>query len=174
MKSDSKARYGTISRLFHWVIALLVLWQAMKVFDRINDGEHWVGQVLVPWHISIGVLILLLMVLRIVWALRNRGSRPSAPPALLGFLAKAGHLTMYVLLVLLPVTGISFMIGEGYGLTVFGMELLARGKEIPWLAAIGALHSPIALLLLATVAGHVLMGFWHHFVRKDGLLRRML
>src|SRR5690554_6177966 len=66
---DTKQRYGLVSRLFHWGVALLVLWQVMKIFDRINDGEHWVGQNLVPWHVSIGSLLLVLIVLRIVWAL---------------------------------------------------------------------------------------------------------
>ena len=79
MKSDTPQRYGTLSRLFHWAIAVLVFWQALKIFDRIDDGEHWVGQTLVPWHISIGVLVLLLVVPRIAWALRNQGNRPPAP-----------------------------------------------------------------------------------------------
>src|SRR5690606_33453922 len=68
MSRDTRQRYGTISRFFHWAIALLVAWQALKLFDRIDDGEHWVGQTLVPWHVSIGVLVLLLVVPRIVWA----------------------------------------------------------------------------------------------------------
>lgn len=174
MKSDSKIRYGTVSRFFHWVIAVLVLWQALKVFDRINDGEHWVGETLVPWHISIGALILVLVVSRLVWTLCNRGKRPPAPPGVLGFLAKTGHIIIYVALVFLPIAGISFMIGKGHGLSVFGIELVSRGSEIPWLAAIGELHSPVALFLLAVLAGHVVMAFWHQFVRKDGLLRRML
>ncbi|MDV6316440.1 cytochrome b [Idiomarina sp. HP20-50] len=174
MKSDSIERYGTVSRFFHWVIATLVLWQAMKVFDRINDGEHWVGETLVPWHISIGALILVLVLLRIVWASRNLSNRPPAPPGVLGVLARAGHIIIYIALVFLPIAGMSFMIGKGHGLTIFGMELVSRGTEIPWLAAIGELHSPVALFLLAVLAGHVVMAFWHQFVRKDGLLRRML
>ncbi len=176
MKSDTPQRYGTLSRLFHWAIAVLVFWQALKIFDRIDDGEHWVGQTLVPWHISIGVLVLLLVVPRIAWALRNQGNRPPGPqPAWLGFLAKAGHVALYAALVLMPVTGISIMIGNGYGLTVFGMELVAGGGEIPWLATFGGtLHSPVAWLLLAMIAGHVVMALWHHFVRRDGVLRRML
>lgn len=57
MKDDSKARYGTISRILHWGMAFLIFWQALKIFDRIDDGEHWVGETLVPWHVSIGTLL---------------------------------------------------------------------------------------------------------------------
>ena len=176
MRRDTPERYGTVSRVFHWSIALLVAWQALKIFDRIADGEHWVGQTLVPWHISVGVLVLLLVVPRIVWALRNRGNRPPAPPPpALGFLARAGHVALSAALVLMPVTGIGIMIGNGYGLSVFGIELVAGGAKIPWLAAFGgAVHSPLAWLLIAMVIGHAAMALVHHFVKKDGVLRRML
>ena len=67
------------------------------------------------------------------------------------------------------------MLGNGYGLTVFGMELVAKGDGIPWLAAFGrAVHSPLAWLLVAMVIGHAGMALVHHFVKRDGVLRRML
>src|SRR5690606_22595507 len=144
MSRATRERYGTVSRLLHWGAPVLVAWQALKLFDRIDDGEHWVGQTLVPWHISIGVVILLLMVVRIAWALRNRGHRPPAPPPkMLGAVAKAGHVALYAALVLMPVTGMAIMIGNGYGLAVFGVQLVPGGTDIPWLATFGgALHSP--------------------------------
>ena len=176
MKPDTPERYGTISRLLHWGMAVLVIWQVLKVFDRIDDGEHWVGQTLVPWHVSIGTLILLLVLIRIGWALRNRRQRPPAPqPPLLGFVARAGHVLLYVALVAMPVTGISLLVGNGFGLEAFGLQLIPRGEEIAWLAALGSnLHVPLAWLLIVLVVGHLGAALWHHFVRRDGVLRRML
>lgn len=175
MSRDTRERYGTVSRIFHWLMALLVVWQGLKIFDRIDDGEHWVGQTLVPWHISIGTLVLVLVVFRIAWALKNRHRRPPAPPPpMLGFLARSGHVALYAGMVLMPLTGISLMIGNGYGLTAFGIEIVPSGGELPWLADIGTLHPPIAWLLLALIVGHVVMALVHHFIRKDGVLRRML
>ena len=175
MKPDTPARYGTLSRLLHWGMALLVVWQALKIFDRIGEGEHWVGQTLVPWHVSVGVLVLLLALPRIAWAIRNRENRPPAPPAALGFLARAGHIALYAALLLMPLTGIAIMLGNGYGLSAFGLELVPAGDGIPWLADLGgALHSPLAWLLIAMVIGHAGMALVHQFVWKDGLLRRML
>ena len=176
MSPDTRQRYGTVSRVFHWGMALLVAWQALKFFDRIDDGEHWVGQTLVPWHVSIGTLILLLVVLRILWALKQRNNRPLAPPPpLVGFLAKAGHFALYAALVLMPLTGIAILVGNGYGLKAFGVELIARGEKIEWLAELGgSLHSPVAWLLLLMLVGHGGMALVHHFIRKDDVLRRML
>lgn len=176
MRHDTPERYGTLSRLFHWGMALLVLWQGLKFFDRINDGEHWVGQNLVSWHVSIGTLLLLLIVLRLIWALRQRRNRPVAPPPpLMAFLARAGHFLLYAGLLLMPITGITYLVGAGYGLTAFGITLIPGGDEIPWLASIGgSLHSPIAWLLFIMIIGHAGMALVHHFIKKDDVLRRML
>ena len=173
MNNDTKQRYGSISRIFHWGMTVLIGWQLLKFFDRIADGEHWVGETLVPWHISIGTLLLLLVVLRILWVARQRGHRPEPDPAT-AFLVKGGHFLLYAGMVLMPVTGILTMLGNGYGLTAFGIQLAAQGGEIPWMASVGSLHSPIAWLLLILVAGHIGIALLHHFVKNDGVLRRML
>lgn len=176
MTPDTPERYGTVSRLLHWGMALLVFWQVLKVFDRINDGEHWVGRTLVPWHVSIGSLILVLVLLRIAWALSHRRQRPPPPPPpLLGRVARAGHVLLYAGLVLMPLTGISLLVGNGYGLKAFGLQLIPAGGEIPWLASLGStLHVPLAWLLIVLVAGHLGAALWHRFVRRDGVLQRML
>lgn len=174
MKGDSKERYGSVSRWLHWGMAFLIGWQMLKFFDRIADGEHWVGQTLVPWHISIGSLLMLLIVVRILWAASQRKHRPEQDPAT-AMLVKAGHGLLYLGMLLLPLTGIMTMVGKGYGLKVFGVQLIARGGgEIGWMAGLGSLHSPIAWGLLVMVIGHVGIALLHHFVKKDGVLRRMV
>lgn len=172
--NDSKQRYGAITRCLHWGMGLLIIWQFMKFFDRINDGEHWVGQTLVSWHISIGSVLLVLVVLRLIWAARQRHNRPEQDPAT-AFLVKAGHGLLYACMLLLPITGVMIMVGNGYGWAPFGMELVAGdGPEIDWMATLGSVHSLIAWCLLILVVGHVLIALAHHFVKKDGVLKRML
>ena len=87
---------------------------------------------------------------------------------------KAGHFLMYAAMALLPVTGVLTMLGNGYGLKVFGLQLAAKGDEIDWMIAVGSLHSPIAWALLVMVVGHIGIALVHHFVKKDGVLQRML
>ncbi|MCZ4127931.1 cytochrome b [Stutzerimonas balearica] len=169
---DSAKRYGLVSRVLHGVMGLLILWQLLKFFDRIAEGEHWVGQTLVPWHLSIGALLLLLAVLRTGWALSQLPSRPRHDPAT-AWLVKAGHLALYLAMLALPVTGVLYMLGNGYGLEVFGMPLAAKGDEIAWMAALGSLHSPLAWLLLMLLAGHIGAALYHRLVKRDDILQRM-
>lgn len=89
MTFDARKRYGTVTEAFHWLMALLVGWQLLKFGDRIAEGEHWVGQTLVPWHVSVGVLMLVLVVPRTVWALSQRRRRPLHDPAM-AFFVKPG------------------------------------------------------------------------------------
>lgn len=173
MINDSTERYGSISRFFHWLMAFLIGWQLLKFFDRIADGEHWVGQVMVPWHISIGTVALVLVVLRMSWAVRQKNNRPAQGPATAA-LVKVGHFLLYAGMFLMPVTGIFTMLGNGYGWAPFGIDLVAKGNEISWMASFGRLHSPIAWTLLVLIVGHVGAALLHHVVKRDGILRRIL
>ena len=171
--NDSSQRYGGISRLLHWSMALLIGWQLLKLGDRINDGEHWIGQTLVPWHVSIGSLLLILIGVRLLWALSQRQQRPQ-PVGPTAPLVKAGHGLLYASMLLMPLTGLCVMLGNGYGLKVFGVQLLAKtGLKTDWLISLGNLHSPLAWLLLALVVGHIGAALFHHFIKKDDTLKRM-
>ncbi len=171
--NDSTHHYGAVTRVLHWATALLILSQFLKFGDRINDGEHWIGQTLVPTHISLGLLVLALVVFRVVWAIRQRSQRPQheGPTTLL---VKGGHGLLYLSMLLMPLTGILYMVGNGYGLGAFGVQLIEKsGAETGWMLALGSLHSPIAWLFLVLVTGHIAAALYHHFVVKDDTLRRM-
>lgn len=173
MINDSRDKYGSVSRVFHWLMTLLILWQFLKLGDRISEGEHWIGQTLVPWHVSLGVLLFVLVVLRIVWFVRQYKQRPLHDPATAS-LVKSGHLALYVCMVLMPITGLLYMLGNGYGLKVFGAQWVAKGPEIDWAASIGSLHSPLAWLTVILVLGHTAAALYHHYVKRDDIMRRMM
>lgn len=177
MKRNRKVqeRYDPLSRFFHWSVAFLIGWQLLKFFDRIAEGEHWVGQTLVSWHVSIGMLLFILIAARIAWALKRMDERPAPDPAT-AFAVNSGHFLLYVGMALMPITGVLAMVGKGHGLAAFGIELVARraeGDEIAWMASLGSMHSPIAWVLLVLVVGHIAMALHHHFIKRDGTIRRM-
>lgn len=172
MLKDSASRYGLISRLLHWVMALLVIQQFFKLADRIDEGEHWLGETFGSYHGSIGLCVLLLVVLRLVWVLTQR-QRPQGQGAT-AMLARVGHWLLYLSMLALPLSALALMIGNGYGVRFFDLELVARGGEkVEWLATLGSLHSPLALLFLALVLGHIGAALYHHFVLRDDTLKRM-
>jgi cytochrome b561 len=174
MRNDTPTRYGSTSRFLHWLIAVLVIWQLLKLGDRIGEGEHWIGQTLVPWHVSIGTLILLLAIVRLAWSLSQRGHRPQPPAGSSALAVRGGHFLLYAALLALPVTGTLYLMGHGYPLEAFGVQLIAGGDKQGWAHTIGEWHAPIAWLLLILAIGHIGMALIHHFIKRDDTLRRML
>ncbi len=167
-------RYGRPARFFHWIMAVLIVMQFFKLGDRIDEGEHWLGQTIVPWHISVGSVLLVLIILRLISTLSSRDQRPAhvGPTALL---VKGGHWLLYACMVIMPITGMLTMLGNGYGLNVFGVQLATKTEvETEWMATLGSVHSPIAWLFVVLVVGHIIAAFYHHFVKKDDTMRRMV
>jgi cytochrome b561 len=162
----------------HWLIAVLLIFMLFFGGDLMKGekGGSFLGPSL---HASIGSAILVLSVLRLVWRLYNP---PPAYPASMApweqMAAKTTHLLFYVLLIGMPLTGWlatpKFLSEEGamMGLTVFGAFPLpgAPNLGLP-MKAIHDLGSNFGIALLAL---HVLAALKHHFVNRDGVLRRML
>ncbi|GAA3903236.1 cytochrome b [Halomonas piscis] len=172
---DTRRRYGAVSLLFHWAMALLIIAQFMALGGYINDGEHWIGNTIVPWHVDIGLLLLVLVSLRVLWMLGQREHRPELRGRhAMQLMAKGGHLLLYVCMILMPVTGILIMVGEGHSLGFFGLQLLAeRETEMSWAIMLGESHAPISWLFVALVLGHLGAALYHHFVKHDDTLQRM-
>lgn len=173
MMVDKQHEYGLVSKLFHWVTAFLVAWQFAKFFDRVGGGEHWVADNIVSFHISIGSIFLVLVFARVIWALSQRVNRPVNPHAH-NKLVTFGHVSLYLMMVLMPLLGIAVMVGNGYGLAVFGCQIIAPGDEIAFLIQLGQLHSPLAWLFLIAVLGHAAMAIKHHVMDDKKVLRSML
>lgn len=174
MLNDSQQRYGLITRFFHWFMAVLVLQQFFKFADYINDGEHWLGETFGPYHSSIGALIMVLMLARLFWAKSQQSRRPHVA-GMLGKIARSSHRIMYFCLLVMPPLGVLYIYGKGYPVKLFGMTLLDKpAGETAWMITLGELHAVLALLLVGLVVAHIAGATYHHFIRRDDTLKRMV
>ena len=172
---DSLAGYGLISRALHWSMAGLFAWQLATSVLHWRDEESSLVKALFWSHRTVGVLILLLVFTRGVWAIANLRSRPAHAPGLLGRTAALGQLAMYVLMITVPAIALVRAYANGRGYRWLGVELLpVTGEKQAYLAAVAnALHGPLGWSLYALVLGHVAMALVHHFVFRDGTFVRM-
>ena len=92
-------------------------------------------------------------------------------------LAKAMHWSLYTLLVLQPILGISqAMFITEYDVVAFGVmdySSLAAADE-DRVVFFHVLHSINATVLSVLVLCHIAAGLYHHFYQKDNVLKRML
>ncbi|RZI71377.1 MAG: cytochrome b [Variovorax sp.] len=173
------SRYAASSRWLHWLTALLLvaviplgIW--IGFFEPADQGFKLR---LYNLHESLGVLVFLLVLLRIV----NRRRNPPPPlpgdmPALMRFAAHATHIGLYALLILMPLTGFFATNAWGFPLSLFGVLPIPSplGKDEAIAKVLSLLHLCGAVAIGLLILGH-LAGVVHHtFIRRDGLLRRML
>ena len=112
----------------------------------------------------VGGLLLWLVRLRAACALLNAGQRP---PRLSGA-AHLGHLVLYALMFAVPIIALVRQYGSGRPFAPFGIPLISARPDdkIDWMVQLGGLlHGELAWVLVALVAGHVAMVWWH---RRQG------
>lgn len=169
---DTHIRYGVMSRLLHWGMALLFAWQftsatAHWLFpDTPFEAFFW------STHYPVGVLLLTLVILRAIWALVNASLRPPS----LSFMAMLGHLALYSLMIAVPTIAIIRQYGSGRSLEVFGITLMSgfEGEEITWMTVLGGLlHGELGWALLVLIAGHIVMAILHRKLTHHDVLTRM-
>jgi cytochrome b561 len=156
------ARYSAIQIALHWAVFVLVVVQLLTgdmMADYFHDltraGEQRPEMGSAVWHMVSGIMIFVFMLTRL--ALRFiLGVPPSKAdsPGWDKVLSKLNHWLFYVVLLAMPLVGLSAYL-------------------IPS-RALGELHENTVPLLLALVALHLLGVVYHQFIRKDGLIRRML
>jgi len=125
-------------------------------------------------HKSIGVTLLALIAFRIFWRLTHR------PPALLDSLsaaekkvATAGHHTLYLMMVLVPVSGVLMTLYSKFGLKWFGMDVFA-GLDNPVMRdTFKEAHELLGVVMITVIGLHVLGAIKHKVINKDGTMDRM-
>lgn len=183
--------YTPAARKFHWLIALLILIQfpiGLYMTYRGNDMETvndkgetvkgvWDGvtNTLYSSHKALGLTILALVLLRLIYRLSNGAPRsdPSVPPALTG-VAHLVHWSIYLLLLAVPTLG---LLGIYFGdyLDIFSIKLPQLvTKDSKFAETLFEYHEVAAFILIALVVLHVGAAIFHHFVRRDRVVERMV
>lgn len=175
---NTSSRYGLVSILMHWVVAL-------AVFGLFALGFWMVGlSYYDPWrqtapdlHKSIGVVLFSLMLLRVLWRLFNP-SLEALPNhgAMTRLASKAGHGLLYLGLFGVMISGYLISTADGRGIDVFGLfsvpatlSGIANQEDIA-----GAVHEYLAWGLVIFAGLHGLAALKHHFIDRDRTLVRML
>jgi cytochrome b561 len=181
MLTNSADRYGLVSRLLHWLMALLILAMiGIGAYMADLDKEDPLRTQLYTLHKEIGVTILVLAVLRILWILM---SRPPVLPAALQrwevILAKSTVGLLYLLMLATPMAGYLMTNTAGQPISYFGLfdlpALLGENHDLH--ETLEEVHEFLAFTILALVGLHALGALKHRFVDKDpgaDVLRRML
>ena len=170
--------YTNVQKVVHWAVFLLVLgvYGLTYLEELFPRGDP--GRALVWWfHVSFGMLLFVMVIIRL--GLRLTLGTPGLPIEMSEFerwAAKIAHLLLYALLVAIPVLGILLTWYRGDALSFFGLFTIPApvSPDRETARLIRELHSLCANLILILAGVHAAAALWHHFIRKDDVLRRML
>jgi len=178
MRLNPKTRYSGFAMTLHWLVAIAVIvtWRIAEAAELAPTREAR-GEIMGN-HFALGVVIFALVATRFIW--RQMNPPPAPVPSHVGWermLAKATHLAMYTLLLVMPLVGWFAMSMCGSPISVWGVvEVPALPVPVnPDLSEeIFDLHAIAGTTLLVLIAVHVLAALKHTVIDKDGTLFRML
>lgn len=165
-------RYDRPMILLHWLTALLIAaaWLGAQAIDLFPRDQR---PPVVSLHMLAGLAVGLMLVWRAALRFGGRVALPAAEPGLMERAARATHVVLYALMAALVVLGIANAWARGDSL--FGLlSLSAAPAERDLRRAIGGLHELAANAILVVAGLHAAAALFHHYVLRDGVLRRML
>jgi cytochrome b561 len=170
--------YTPLARLLHWITSALVIVMLSMGFvmaELLKSGP--LQDFLFALHESLGVVLLAIVYFRLAY----RATHPPAPlPAEIpAFYRRAGHSVHWLLYALLAVQPIVGWIGtSAYRAPVHFFWLFELPPIWPENRAFSDLtfwvHTGIGIALALLICTHVGAGLFHHFIRRDVVLMRMV
>jgi cytochrome b561 len=190
-------RYTKTAIILHWLIAIFIAlmfvlgWYMAELpkeapkqmaYDLFDLGVYtWqVAEEISPrtfyfnLHKSLGLTVLALIVLRILWRITH------TPPAALSSykaiekkVATATHHSLYLLMLAVPVTGLTMAINSKYGVKWFGIDVIAGLDNKPVRDFFECTHEFVGIVLLVLIGIHLLGALKHKFIDKDNTMSRM-
>jgi cytochrome b561 len=167
--------YPATSKLLHWLVAACVLITAPVAIAMTRIGKGPTQDALYNLHKSLGVLILILMVLRLINRLGALEAEAEIEPWQ-KTVSSIVHTSLYVLLLAMPIVGYTANSAYGASTPFFGLfELPAIiGRNEALATQLFTLHRWVGWIVILLVLTHVGAALYHHFIRRDAVLKRML
>jgi cytochrome b561 len=175
---NEKDRYGRISRLLHWTIAILFISLIpMGIFASMIPEEINFRNAYYVVHKTIGVTVFLLVIARLIW--NKVSQRPPLDKSLTlteQKLAHRAHNTLYFMMLFIPITGFMMTSYHGYGTFFFFWELAPLWEQSNVYKIWGGFHKYLLPYLVYIVLGaHILGALKHQFIDKhNSAFKRMV
>lgn len=174
---NSQYGWGRMSRLLHWLSALLIVGLLLVGFimTELRPSPDTIR--IYNLHKSFGLLLLAIVLVRILWRGVDRAPPDLPMPAWQLRLAKTVHAALYALLLLMPISGWLLHSASGYPLRWFQVgpvvpRLIEKSSESKHFFEL--VHGWGAWILVAVLILHIAGALKHHFIDRDRTLTRML
>lgn len=177
-------QYGLVTKILHAIISFLFIIQFIIIYTRefiLDDKNFKIFLILL--HKSLGFTLLILGIIFIVWRFLN--IKPKLPPSIArweAILAYVNHVFLYLVILIMPLSGVIMSMASGKGLKWFGLSIPNVISEDNHLSEFAYnTHVYVSYLVIALVTLHLLGALKHYLVdkyshnpsSKNNILQRM-
>lgn len=177
-------QYGTVAKWFHWITVGLIAIAlptgfVIKFITEASDSAYKYGFYAI--HESAGLTVLFAAIARILWKLTHKPPpHPPTLPPVLRIAATATHHGLYAMLIIQPLLG--FLATNAWGFPLQGQTAYLGFIDLPKFMdtseglanALSWAHTIGGYLFVLLLVGHIGGAIFHHAIRRDGTLMRML
>jgi cytochrome b561 len=172
----NRLHYGTTAKIFHWLIVALLLiqfpigWLMPDIHGGMKPGNA------MTLHISFGITILMLIVLRLIWRVTHPVAPESSLPSWQRLTSEGVHWLLYVLVFASTLTGWLFASMRGWEISFFfaiPLPMLTSASPAG-IHFIDGWHQATEWALLIVIGVHVAAAMAHIFYYRDRIMQRML
>jgi len=175
---DSSAKphssYGKLSIALHWLMLVLLaaVYAAILLRENYPRGSE-IREALKAWHFTLGLSVFVLVWLRIF--ARSVAPPHHGPSSWDARIAIVVHVALYVLMVAMPILGWLALSADGKPIPFFGLELPPLTvTDKAFAEQVEEVHETLGTVGYWLVGAHAAAALFHHYVLRDGTLRRML
>nr|VFJ54255.1 MAG: cytochrome b561 [Candidatus Kentron sp. DK] len=181
MFTNSSTAYAPLFKLLHWLMAaIIIVLIGVGIYMAELPKEAPNRLDIYALHKATGALVLMLVIVRLLWI---AGSRPPALPAVFDgkekLIIKGVQTILYLLMILIPVSGYVMSTAAGYPISFFGLfelpQLIAESKAVA--GFFHEMHEILGFTLIFFIVLHVAGGLKHRIKDKGSerdILARML
>lgn len=169
-----RTTYGKLSIALHWLMLALLaaVYAAILLRENYPRGSE-IREAFKAWHFTLGLSVFVLVWLRIVARLVS--PVPHGPSSWDTRIAMVVHVALYGLMVAMPILGWLALSADGKPVPFFGLDLPAlTGPDKALADQVEEVHETLGTVGYWLVGAHAAAALFHHYVLRDGTLRRML
>jgi cytochrome b561 len=171
-----RLQYGTTAKVLHWLVVTLLLvqyligWLMPDIHRGMKPGDA------MTYHISVGIVILLLIVARLAWRITHPVAPESSLPPWQRLSSEAVHWLLYLLVLATTISGWLFASFRGWSISFFFLTPLPMlsGENPAAIRIINHWHQKFEWALLILIGLHVAAALVHIFIYRNRVMQRML
>ena len=165
MYKSSENSWGLIAKLFHWVVALLIIWQLFTGFNLSTLEFSPQKIAFIEYHKIFGTFIFVFILIRLGWRFYNSSPSNKNLPKFHRIISVIVHNLLYLLVILTTIQGTLMTQVGGFDVKLLGLITIPRliAENLEMYPVFKSFHYTLWILLLVTFLTHLVAGIYHRF-----------